>query len=124
MFTSRKGSRILFLTILYLLYPRTQVPISPAGCHRKGILPPVAQIPLSSPSTCSPDWFSAEGVCIVLAGATLLVVREALMGCSLSDAALRQAVQDGDGGNGSEDCLAEQAVLNAVVDLLNADAFG
>ena len=64
----------------------------------------------------------------VLAGATLLVVREALIGCTLSEAALRQAVQDSGSGTptpgGLEECMAEQAVLNAVVALLDAGGFG
>lgn len=56
-----------------------------------------------------------------LTGATLVVVREALIGCTLSEAALRKAVED---GGGSEDCMAEQTVLNAVVTLLDDNSFG
>jgi hypothetical protein len=70
-------------------------------------------------------FYLMELVCLFLAGATLSVVREALLSCSLSDAALRQAINgDGDHGDGSDDCLAEQAVLNALVELLDSNAFG
>ena len=63
---------------------------------------------------------------LFLAEATLLVVREALIGCTLSEAALRQAVWDSSGSSpgGSDECMAEQAVLDAVVALLDADGFG
>ncbi len=50
-----------------------------------------------------------------------MVVREALVGCTLSEAALRQ----GSGGRESaEERMAGQAVLDAVVGLLDAGAFG
>ena len=53
-------------------------------------------------------------------GATLAVLREALIGCNLSDAALRQGVAEVSAE--SHDCLAEQAVINAIVALLEAGA--
>ena len=50
----------------------------------------------------------------------MLVLKEALIGCALTDATLRQGLL-GDVEEAS-DSLAEQAVLNAVVALLEADA--
>ncbi len=50
----------------------------------------------------------------------MLVLKEALIGCALTDATLRQGLL---GGNNSSDSLAEQAVLNAVVALLEVQAF-
>ena len=53
------------------------------------------------------------------------MVREALIGCTLSEAALRQALRDSGTptSGGSEECMAEQAVLDAVVALLDANGF-
>lgn len=59
--------------------------------------------------------------CSPAAGATLLVLREALLRCMLTDDALRRAVHVADGT--SEEKLAEQSVLDAVVSLLDAGAF-
>ena len=50
----------------------------------------------------------------------MLVLNEALIGCALTDATLRQGLLDS--RDESPDILAEQAVLNAVVALLEADA--
>lgn len=50
----------------------------------------------------------------------MLVLKEALIGCALTDATLRQGLLGG--REEASDSLAEQAVLNAVVALLEADA--
>lgn len=57
-----------------------------------------------------------------LAGATLMVLKEALISCELTAAALRKQLTGSDSESGG-DCLAEQAVLDAVVTLLEEDAF-
>ena len=49
------------------------------------------------------------------------MLREALLSCSLTDAALREAVHAPPGA--SDEVLAEQAVLDAVVSLLDAGGF-
>ena len=51
----------------------------------------------------------------------MLVLKEALISCTLTEATLRQGLMN-DSGDAS-DSLAEQAVLDAVVALLEANAF-
>lgn len=52
----------------------------------------------------------------------MTVLREALVSCSLTQAALLSAVQQPDRSSAGE-ALAEQAILDGVVSLLNAGVF-